>query len=89
MGVESAWGYPRPPRLEPSGELVEVVLGGHVVARTTAPYLDLVAPGRTATRAARTYPAPSPGYEAIVGRVGWITARVIGPFKGEPGTAGW
>ena len=20
---------------------------------------------------------------------GWVTARVVGPFKGEPGTAGW
>jgi uncharacterized protein (DUF427 family) len=28
------WDYPRPPRLEPSTSLVEVVLGGQVVART-------------------------------------------------------
>ena len=20
---------------------------------------------------------------------GWVTSRVVGPFKGEPGTAGW
>ena len=20
---------------------------------------------------------------------GWITSRVVGPFKGEPGTMGW
>jgi hypothetical protein len=20
---------------------------------------------------------------------GWITSRVVGPFKGEPGTLGW
>jgi uncharacterized protein (DUF427 family) len=32
--VESVWDYPRPPRVEPSGELVEVVLGGEVVARS-------------------------------------------------------
>lgn len=33
-GQESVWDYPRPPRLETSTELVEVVLGGVVVART-------------------------------------------------------
>lgn len=33
--VESVWDYPRPPRVEPSTELVEVELGGEVVARTT------------------------------------------------------
>jgi len=32
--VESVWDYPRPPRFEPSGELVEVELGGRVVAST-------------------------------------------------------
>src|SRR5690242_17349031 len=35
-GQESVWDYPRPPRVEPSRETVEVVLGGEVVARTTA-----------------------------------------------------
>ena len=30
--VESVWDYPRPPRVEPSEELVEVELGGRVVA---------------------------------------------------------
>ncbi len=34
--VESVWDYPRPPRVEPSSELVEVVLGGRVVASTTS-----------------------------------------------------
>lgn len=34
-GQESVWAYPRPPRVEPTSELVEVVLGGEVVARTT------------------------------------------------------
>ena len=68
-----------------------------------------------ADRAAWYYPEPSPGYEALAGRVavypgrmdsvtvdgeavepqaggfygGWITSRVTGPFKGEPGTSGW
>ena len=29
------WDYPRPPRVEPSSALVEVVLGGDVIASTT------------------------------------------------------
>lgn len=33
--TESVWDYPRPPRVEESDELVEVVLGGVVVASTT------------------------------------------------------
>ena len=154
-GQESVWDYPRPPRVEPTTELVEVVLGGVVVARThaalrvletshppayylpyaafadgtlvpvsgttycefkgDASYLDVIAGGRRAARAGWTYRTPSPGYEAIVEHVsvmpgamdrctvdgevvqpqdggfygGWITARVVGPFKGGPGTFGW
>ena len=34
-GQESVWDYPRPPRVETSDELVEIRLGGVVVARTT------------------------------------------------------
>ena len=34
-GQESVWDYPRPPRVEPSPSLVEVVLGGVVVARSS------------------------------------------------------
>jgi uncharacterized protein (DUF427 family) len=33
-GHESVWDYPRPPRLEPSAEEVEIRLGGEVIART-------------------------------------------------------
>jgi uncharacterized protein (DUF427 family) len=154
-GQESVWDYPRPPRVEHSGEEVVVVLGGEVVARTrsalrvletshppayylpyaafvegslvpvggttycefkgTASYFDVVADGRRAARAAWTYRQPSPGYEAILDHVavmpgrmdqctvdgevvvpqpggfygGWITPRVVGPFKGGPGTTGW
>ena len=32
--VESVWDYPRPPRVESSSELVEVVLGDEVIATT-------------------------------------------------------
>ena len=37
-GQESVWDYPRPPRLEPTRALVEVVLGGVRVASTRAAY---------------------------------------------------
>ena len=153
--VESVWDYPRPPRVEPSGELVEVELGGRVVASTReswrvletshpptyylpraafergslraatgrswcewkgqAGYFDIVAGDAVASRAAWTYELPSPGFEVLAGAVavmpglvdrctvdgevvrpqeggfygGWITSRVVGPFKGGPGTAGW
>ena len=33
---ESVWDYPRPPRVEPAGEEVVVVLGGVEICRTTA-----------------------------------------------------
>ncbi len=159
-GQESAWDYPRPPRLEPTGELVEVELGGRVVASTRtgwrvletshpptyylpraaftpgslrtcagaswcewkgrASYFDLVAEAAggaqvVAPRAAWTYEHPTPGFADLAGAVavmpglvdrcavdgetvvpqpggfygGWITSRVVGPFKGPPGTAGW
>ena len=154
-GQESVWDYPRPPAVEASGETVEVVLGGEVVARTTAAYrvletshpptyylpreafaegvlrpaegssvcewkgraayFDLVHGDRTAARAAWTYPEPRPGFEAIRDHLavmpglvdecrvdgevvrpqeggfygGWITDRVVGPFKGRPGSWGW
>jgi uncharacterized protein (DUF427 family) len=80
-----------------------------------ASYVDLVAGGIVAHRAAWRYLQPTPAYEPLAGwlavypsRVdrcvvdgeevrpqdgdfygGWITSRVVGPFKGEPGTLGW
>jgi uncharacterized protein (DUF427 family) len=153
--VESVWDYPRPPRVELSGELVEVELGGRVVASTTtswrvletshpptyylprgafevgalratagsswcewkgaASYVDIVAGDVVAARAGWTYERPAAGFEVIAGAVavmaaqvdrctvdgevvvpqpggfygGWITGRVVGPFKGGPGTSGW
>ena len=154
-GQESVWDYPRPPRVERSDELVEVRLGGRVVARSdrtlrvletshpptyylpedafapgalrpvegrtyceykgVAAYYDLVAGEVVAPRAAWTYPAPTAGFEQILGHVavmpgavdsctvdgevvrpqeggfygGWVTSRVVGPFKGGPGSWGW
>ena len=35
-GQESVWDYPRPPRLERSTRVIEVVLGGETIARSTA-----------------------------------------------------
>jgi len=35
-GQESVWDYPRPPRLESTANDIEVVLGGVVIARTSA-----------------------------------------------------
>jgi uncharacterized protein (DUF427 family) len=155
QGQESVWDYPRPPRVEPSAEVVEIRLGGQVVAHTTgsyrvletshpptyylpvaafapgvlrptvgesfcewkgqASYFDLVTPTVTAARAGWTYPDPSPAFAVILDHValmaalvdectvdgeqvvpqeggfygGWITDRVVGPFKGEPGSWGW
>ncbi|WP_345208347.1 DUF427 domain-containing protein [Fodinibacter luteus] len=154
-GQESVWDYPRPPRVEPSTERVEVWLGGVLVAASTrslrvletshppsyylplddvtpgalrpaegstwcefkgaATYFDVLGGDAVAPRAAWGYPTPSPGFEALVGHVavmpgamdrclvdgeevlpqeggfygGWITSRVVGPFKGGPGTRGW
>ena len=154
-GQESVWDYPRPPAVDPSGELVEVHLGGGVVARTRASlrvletshpptyylpldafvagalvpvegstvcewkgraaYFDLAGGGRRAARAAWTYPEPVPTYAVLAGHVavmpglvdaclvdgeqvraqeggfygGWLTDRVVGPFKGGPGSWGW
>lgn len=80
-----------------------------------AHYFDVAAGGTTAERAAWSYPAPTPRFEALRGHLafypsrmdacyvgdervraqagdfygGWITDRIVGPFKGGPGTVGW
>ncbi|WP_062735486.1 DUF427 domain-containing protein [Kocuria turfanensis] len=154
-GQESVWDYPRPPRVEPTPERVEVWLGGTCIAATTAAlrvletshppayylpraafaegslrpcegaswcewkgaaaWFDVQGGRRSAPRAAWTYPDPAPGFGSLRGHVavlpgamgrclvdgervvpqeggfygGWITSRVIGPFKGGPGSRGW
>lgn len=154
-GQESVWAYPRPPRVAPTDELVQVRLGGFQVASSTgalrvletshpptyylpivdftdgalrhapdsswcefkgaATYFDVIGGGVTARSSAWTYSDPAPGFEAIVGFVavmpaamdecrvddevvrpqeggfygGWITSRVVGPFKGGPGSRFW
>lgn len=154
-GQESVWDYPRPPRVEPTDELVRVEFGGREIARTNravrvletshpptyyipksdfdasvlvpnrarsicefkgqAVYYDIRVGEAVAPASAWEYPEPRPGFEALgdhlalyPGRMdtcyvndepvtpqdgdfygGWITSRVVGPFKGGPGTRGW
>lgn len=153
-GQESVWDYPRPPRVEPTAELVVVKFDGHPVATTTraarvletshppvyylpldafepgvleaavgssvceykgvAGYVSVRVGGRVLPRVGWSYPKPLPGYEILADRValyandltctvdgeqvepqaggfygGWITSRVVGPFKGSPGSRGW
>jgi uncharacterized protein (DUF427 family) len=154
-GQESAWDYPRPPRLERAAPRLVVVLGGETIAETTRGYRvletshppnyyfpidDVVAGalepakgasfcewkgrahyftvrggGRVETEAAWGYARPSPAFAPLAGHVafyaarmdacfvdgeqvtpqpggfygGWITANIVGPFKGAPGTRGW
>jgi uncharacterized protein (DUF427 family) len=97
------------------GALRPVEGSSHCEWKGEASYFDLVGGGRTAARAAWTYPRPTAAFAALLdhvavmpGRVdrctvdgetvvpqpgefygGWITSRVVGPFKGEPGTWGW
>lgn len=87
----------------------------HCEWKGQAVYLDVVGGGRTAPRAAWSYPEPTPGFAEIAGAVavmagqvdrcvvdgetvvpqpggfygGWITSKVVGPFKGIPGSWGW
>lgn len=115
-GQESVWDYPRPPRVEASGERVVVRLGGEVVADTRnalrvletshppayylprsafaadalapaagssmcefkgrAAYLDVRGGGSIARRAAWTYPAPLPGYAALIDHVALYSAAM-------------
>lgn len=154
-GQESCWDYPRPPALEQSNELVEVVLGGVVIASTRAAwrvmetshpptyylpetafldgsvraaqgssfcewkgrasYFDLLGGDAIAPAVAWGYPDPNPRFKPIRNHLavmpalveecrvngetvkaqeggfygGWITSRVVGPFKGPAGTGGW
>jgi uncharacterized protein (DUF427 family) len=154
-GQESVWDYPRPPRVETTGDRIRIELGGRTVVDTTdavrvletshppvyyvprgdvapgvlhradgasecewkgtATYWDVVVDGVRHPAAAWSYEQPTAGYEHLRGAVafypsrvdgatvdgepvraqagdfygGWITAEVVGPFKGEPGTRGW
>jgi len=153
---ESVWDYPRPPRVEPLGRRVRVILDEVAVADSTrtlrvletaspptiyvpeadvrtellsedprqrslcewkgaATYFDITVGERVARAAAWGYGNPNPPYAELrrhyafyAGRVdacylddelvspqggsfygGWVTAEIVGPYKGEPGTEGW
>lgn len=155
-GQESVWDYPRPPRVEASGDRVVITFGGVVLVDTTdavrvletshppvyyvpidsvvggalepargqsfcefkglAGYFTVVGPkGQRAESAAWYYANPTTGFESLKGRLaiypsamdqctvngeivqaqegdfygGWITSKIVGPFKGAPGTLGW
>lgn len=55
-GQESVWDYPRPPRVEPSNETIEIRLGGEVVARSTSSFRVLE------TSHPPTYYVPASGF---------------------------
>jgi len=76
-GQESVRDYPRPPRLEDSDRRINVVFGGVTLAYTTRARRVLE------TSHPPVYYVPPEDYG------GWITAGVLGPFKGGPGTWGW
>ena len=107
--------YYLPPAAFRPGVLVRTAGGSFCEWKGEAVYFDIVAGDRRASRAAWSYPDPTPAFAALrdhlavypaamdgcfvadervrpqPGRFygGWITDAVVGPFKGEPGTAGW
>ena len=155
MKPERVADYPRPPRLEPVSERIQIVLGGQTIADTTAAfriletthpptyylppdaftpgallpsartsfcewkgharYCNVQGGGRVVVDAGWFYPDPAPDYAALRDHVavyagpmdvctvggervtpqpggfygGWITANLIGPFKGSRGTEFW
>jgi uncharacterized protein (DUF427 family) len=80
-----------------------------------ARYFDVDVNGKSATRAAWSYPKPTAAFVGIRDHIafychlmdgcfvgdeqarpqpgsfygGWVTGDIVGPFKGEAGTAGW
>lgn len=103
------------PRNEVHAELTAAPGASFCEFKGGARYLTIEAGDRREEAAVWYYPSPSPGYEALAGRVavypgrmdacevagetvqpqegdfygGWITSRIVGPFKGAPGTLGW
>ncbi len=152
---ESVWDYPRPPRLEPTHQHIQVIFNGVTIADTThaqrvletshppvyyiplddilrehlakttrvsycewkgeASYYTIIVGNKQAENAAWFYPNPTPAFAAIQDYVafypslmdacyvdgelvqaqpgdfygGWITSKIVGPFKGAAGTWGW
>lgn len=80
-GQESVWDYPRPPRVEPVPERLRVIVVGVTVADTTHGQRVLETAGARGEERA----TPQPG--GFYG--GWVTSRIVGPMKGEPGSELW
>lgn len=154
-GQESVWDYPRPPRLDPSTEHVQVIFNDQIIVDThqsiriletshppvysfppealrqeffspsprrtfcefkgRAHYWTIQVGEQIAKDAAWSYPDPTPQFASIRDYLslypsqmqrclvdgeevqaqagdfygGWITRKIVGPFKGGPGTWGW
>ena len=152
---ESVWDYPRPPRLEPTSQRVQIWFNQVMIADTcraqrvletshpptyylppddvqmqylipsprqsfcewkgVAAYYSVEVNEQRAENAAWAYPSPTLNFEPIRDYLafypsrmalckvdgetveaqpgdfygGWITANIVGPFKGSPGTLGW
>ena len=58
-----------------------------------ASYYRYAAGDRAIENVAWFYPDPKPGFESIRDHLafygGWVTSRIVGPIKGEPGSHGW
>jgi uncharacterized protein (DUF427 family) len=154
-GQESAWDYPRPPRLEPTPKHLTITFNGETIADTkkawrvletshppvyylppedirmeflrltqrrsfcefkgSANYWTVKVGSQEEKDCAWSYENPSPAFQPIKGYIafyaskmdtctvegeevdaqegdfygGWITADIVGPFKGSVGTWGW
>jgi uncharacterized protein (DUF427 family) len=79
-------------------DYLDVVIGDRRAERAAWTYPDPSPPYDTLRGYVAFYPAPMDacfiGAERVTPQPGgfyggWITPRVVGPFKGEPGTLGW
>ncbi len=154
-GQESVWDYPRPPRLEPVTQKIQIIVSGQVIADTdrayrvletshppvyylppadiqmqylqptpqgsfcewkgNALYYHVTVGDQVIKNAAWAYPTPTKNFQPIASYLafyaqlmdacyldnelvmpqpgefygGWITTKIVGPFKGSPGSWGW
>jgi uncharacterized protein (DUF427 family) len=154
-GQESVWDYPRPPRLEPVAQKIQIIIHGQIIADTdrayrvletshppvyylppadiqmqylhttqqdsfcewkgNALYYHMIVGDQVIKNAAWAYPTPTEDFQPIASYLafyaqlmdacyldnelvtpqpgkfygGWITDKIVGPFKGSPGSWGW
>ncbi len=72
-GQESVWDYPRPPRVEPVGDVIRIVLGGETIVLTANAYRVLE------TSHPPTYYVPTAD----------IAADAIHPSRSRPSVCEW